>query len=87
MKKNPHDELIQRYSEIENRFLLRESDGKYRDLVRAYGNRQYPVQRWFHLKEGFSLNLFGTLLILSRAMFQFFLFKLWFHQKGNIQWT
>jgi len=55
-------ELVHAYQEIENRFPLAESDGKYSSLVTANGSWRYPIQRWFHLKEGFSVDLLEALL-------------------------
>lgn len=54
--------LQKRYESIEKNFLILDNSPRYEELVRANGNHSYPVQRWFHLKEAFSLNLLETLL-------------------------
>lgn len=54
--------LLNRYSELESRFTLMDGTQTYLNLVTASTNRQYPVQRWFHLKEAYSLDLLDTLI-------------------------
>jgi len=54
------DQLIQRYHEIEQSFVLLGESAQYADLVTASANQSYPVQRWFHFKEAFSLDLLQT---------------------------
>jgi len=56
------DLLIQRYKEIEQSFVLLGESAQYADLVTASVNQSYPVQRWFHFKEAFSLDLLQTLV-------------------------
>lgn len=55
--------LLNLYTNLEKNFALIDSTQTYADLVTASTNRQYPVQRWFHLKEAYSLDLLETLLI------------------------
>ncbi len=47
---------------LEERFSIMETAGKYTQLVTANGNQQAPVQRWFHIKEAFSLDLMEVLI-------------------------
>lgn len=54
--------LIREYHAVEKRFRVIDCCDKYSRLVTADGNQGYPVQRWFHLKEAFSLSLLPTLL-------------------------
>lgn len=54
--------LLRRYGKLERRISLLDGSDKYADLVTASANHKYPVQRWFHLKEAFSLDLLETLL-------------------------
>ena len=56
--------LFEHYQLLEQSFPLKDIDAKYTNLVTANGNQQFPVQRWFHLKEAFSIDL---LEILVRA--------------------
>ena len=56
------DRLLQRYKDIEERFVLINPNSHYADLVTASANQSYPVQRWFHFKEAFSLDLLQTLI-------------------------
>lgn len=56
------NELLDRYEVLEGQFPLLETQDKYSDLVRANGNQFIPIQRWFHLKEAYSLDLLETLL-------------------------
>lgn len=56
------NDLLERYQRLEERFPVFEADGKYSGLVRANGNGTAPVQRWFHFKEAYSLDLLETLL-------------------------
>lgn len=55
------DQLLQRYKALESRFPIMEGDDKYSMLVTANGNQSFPVQRWFHLKEAYSINLLKAL--------------------------
>lgn len=55
-------ELTRAYESIEKRFMLPESSRNYSNLVTANANWQYPIQRWFHQKEAFSLGLLEALL-------------------------
>lgn len=54
--------LLNEYHRLEERFRTIDNSSKYHALVTANGNREHPVQRWFHLKEAFSLHLLQTLL-------------------------
>lgn len=54
--------LLEEYGSLERDFRLIDSTDKYKLLVTANGNQSYPVQRWFHFKEAFSLQLLETLL-------------------------
>lgn len=54
--------LFEQYQLLEQSLPLKEVDAKYANLVRANGNQQFPVQRWFHLKEAFSIDLLENLL-------------------------
>lgn len=54
--------LLERYKAQEDHFTVVECTSKYEGLVTASTNQNYPVQRWFHLKEAFSLDLLPTLL-------------------------
>jgi DNA modification methylase len=56
-------ELLKRYEHLENQINIIECSEKYANLVRANGNGHFPVQRWFHQKEAFSLELLETLII------------------------
>ena len=56
------DQLTQRYKNLEERFVLLDPNALYADLVTASVNQSYPVQRWFHFKEAFSLDLLQTLI-------------------------
>lgn len=55
-------QLLNLYTNLEKNFTLIDSTQTYADLVTASTNRQFPVQRWFHLKEAYSLDLLETLL-------------------------
>lgn len=59
---NHHQQLIKAYRETEANFRVIDRNDKYSTLVRANGNKNCPVQRWFHLKEAFSIELLETLL-------------------------
>lgn len=54
--------LLSTYREIDKQFQVVDSSIKYADLVTANGNQNHPVQRWFHLKEAFSVDLLEALL-------------------------
>jgi DNA modification methylase len=54
--------LFEHYQLLEQSFPLKDIDAKYTNLVTANGNQQFPVQRWFHLKEAFSIDLLEILL-------------------------
>lgn len=54
-------ELINAYKVIQDRFEFSENE-VFAKLVTANGNQDYPIQRWFHLKEAFSLDLLELLL-------------------------
>jgi hypothetical protein len=54
--------LFEQYQLLEQSLPLIEADARYDNLVRANGNQQFPIQRWFHLKEAFSINLLEALL-------------------------
>lgn len=54
--------LLRRYAALEKRYYVINVSTKYADLVTAATNHLYPVQRWFHFKEGFSLELLETLI-------------------------
>jgi len=56
------NKLLRHYNNLEKRILIVNSSNKYADLVTASTNHQYPVQRWFHLKEAFSIDLLETLI-------------------------
>lgn len=56
-------ELLRKYDKIQEHFRITECDERYATLVRANGNGDFPVQRWFHQKEAFSLELLETLLL------------------------
>ena len=55
--------LLKHYAEIEATFTVIDGSQTYATLVTASQNQQYPIQRWFHLKEAYSLDLLGTLLV------------------------
>jgi len=56
------NKLLRCYEKLEKQISLVDSRDKYADLVTASTNHEYPVQRWFHLKEAFSLDLLETLI-------------------------
>lgn len=62
MKRQISD-LINYYSELQKKYNVLDTRDKYMSLVTASTNQTYPVQRWFHLKEAFSLDLLETLLL------------------------
>lgn len=53
--------LENNYSKTESDFSVRDRH-EYSSLVRANGNSSIPVQRWFHFKEAFSVDLLSKLL-------------------------
>lgn len=55
-------ELLEKYRAIEQQFDLSQEIETYADLVTASDIQDYPIQRWFHLKEAFSIKLLGNLL-------------------------
>ncbi len=59
--------LSRRYRELENQFQMSEACETYANLVRANGNSAYPIQRWFHFKEAYSIELLETLLLNWRV--------------------
>lgn len=59
---DPLEALLKQYATIERRFKFAEKDSKYEQLVTANTNQNIPVQRWFHLKEAYSLHLLEQLL-------------------------
>ena len=61
MNKNQR-KLMANYKQIESCFNIKDDSSKYSSLVTASTNAQYPIQRWFHLKEAYSLDLLPTLL-------------------------
>jgi DNA modification methylase len=54
--------LLKHYEALEKRFTLIDRTNAYSGLVTAATNTQHPVQRWFHLKEAFSLDLLEILI-------------------------
>lgn len=56
------NELLECYSNIGKRIKIIDGNIKYANLVTANGNQGYPIQRWFHLKEAFSIELLPTLI-------------------------
>ena len=56
------DALLDQYDTLENQFQYVIEDNKYEALVTANTNQAIAVQRWFHLKEAYSLDLLETLL-------------------------
>lgn len=54
--------LLKQYHHLEQTFRIVNCTDEYSSLVTANGNQDYPVQRWFHLKEAFSLKLLEALL-------------------------
>jgi DNA modification methylase len=55
--------LLNHYSQLESYFPTIDRSDKYNALVTAVTNHVYPVQRWFHLKEAYSIDLLENLLI------------------------
>lgn len=53
--------LLKCYATLEQDFPI-VSSSRYADLVTASTTHEHPVQRWFHLKEAYSLNLLETLI-------------------------
>lgn len=53
--------LFKSYEDIEKRYEVFESKEKYSDLVTADSDGDFPVHRWFHLKESFSKDLLTSL--------------------------
>jgi hypothetical protein len=60
--KAPLEQLLARYEDLEKHFYTRDDSCEYRTLVTATTNQKYPVQRWFHQKESFSVDLMAKLL-------------------------
>jgi DNA modification methylase len=58
--------LLNKYDSIEKRFNITVDD-RYSLLVRSNGNDKFAIQRWFHFKESFSIELLETVL-LSRKI-------------------
>jgi len=56
------DTLIDHYNELEKQFPVINKTATYKELVTAIQNQQTPIQRWFHQKEAFSLDLLPTLI-------------------------
>jgi hypothetical protein len=54
--------LLSRYSDLQSKLPVIESSVKYGELVTANGAADQPVQRWFRMKEAFSVVLLETLL-------------------------
>lgn len=54
--------LLKRYEKLEKQFPLMDGTQVFANLVTASTNQQYPVQRWFHLKEAYFLDLFEILI-------------------------
>jgi DNA modification methylase len=55
--------LLRLYNKLEKRFSVVDDSANYAELVTAATSQNYPVQRWFHFKEGFSLDLLEHLII------------------------
>ena len=54
--------LERMYRSIGREFNIVDACDRYANLVRANGNGSHPVQRWFHLKEAFSIDLLENLM-------------------------
>jgi DNA modification methylase len=54
--------LLQHYSQLESQYHLIDCSDQYKTLVTATTNHDYPVQRWFHLKEAYSIDLLENLV-------------------------
>lgn len=58
----PVTELLSHYAVLESRYKVTDCTATIGNLVTASTNKQYPVQRWYHFKEAFSLELLETLI-------------------------
>jgi DNA modification methylase len=57
------DKLIQIYHAIEEKMPIFPVQQEYTNLVRANKNGNVPIQRWYHCKEAFSVDLLEKLLL------------------------
>ena len=55
-------DLVEHYNALGERFVVRDETARYANLVTASTTSTYPVQRWFHFKEAFALDLLETLI-------------------------
>jgi hypothetical protein len=55
-------ELIEHYRALETRFEVTDRVDLYSSLVTASTTSEHPVQRWFHFKEAFALDLLETVV-------------------------
>jgi DNA modification methylase len=55
-------ELLSTYKAIQDEFVILDPSSRYADLVTASTTAEYPIQRWFHFKEAFSVELLDKLL-------------------------
>jgi DNA modification methylase len=60
---NSIEDLLQHYSRLETHFTIIDSSNRFNNLVTASTNYNYPIQRWYHLKEAYSIDLLENLLI------------------------
>src|SRR5262249_3918422 len=61
-RQNPKAVLLRRYADLARQFQVTDESKTYSTLVTAETNAEYPVQRWFHLKEAYSVDLLGKLV-------------------------
>jgi len=59
---NPTSALLRRYATLARQFPVTDESKTYGALVTAETNAKYPVQRWFHFKEAYSIDLLAKLI-------------------------